>query len=191
MLTDKANYLSTGAHIGMTSCTKYMKNFMYKIREDGLVVFNLQQVDERIKVAADFLSQYERVLVAAHKQSAYLPAKKFAETIEGKSVLSRFSPGTLTNPSYKEFYEPDVILIVDPLVDTQAIKEAKKRRVPIVALCDTFNEAANIDLVIPSNNNGRKSIGMILWLMAREILKSKGKIKKDSDFKPELKEFTG
>ena len=63
MLVDKTEYLTAGIHIGMKSCTPYMKQFVYKIRDDGLSVFNLQKVDERIKIVADFLDlhpEYEK-----------------------------------------------------------------------------------------------------------------------------------
>jgi len=80
---------------------------------------------------------------------------------------------------------------VDQLIDDQAIREARKRRVPIVALCDTFNISEDIDLCIPTNNNGRKSLALMFWLMARELLKKRGDLKKDSDFKYTLKDFGG
>ncbi len=189
MLVDKTEYLTAGVHIGMKTCTPFMKHFVYKTREDGLAVFNLKMVDDRIKIAAKFLSRFKKLLVASRKSNASMAIEEFAKQTGGKAISGRFSPGTLTNPSYKDFYEPDVILTVDPLVDEQVIKEAKKKRLPIVALCDTFNSAKDIDLIIPSNNNGKKSLALIFWILAREILKKRGKIKKDSDFKPALKDF--
>ncbi len=191
MLVNKTEYLSAGVHIGMKSCTKYMKQFVYKVRDDGLAVLNLQKVDNRIKIAADFLSKFKNILVVSRKSNAENPVKKFAETVGGKAISGRFYPGTLTNPSYKGFYEPDVVFIVDPLVDRQAIKEAKKRRVPIIALCDTFNEVSNVDFVIPTNNNGKKALALIFWILAREILKNRGEIKKNTDFKLKPQDFGG
>lgn len=189
MLVNKTEYLTAGVHIGMKSCTPYMKQFVYKIRDDGLAVFNLQKVDERISIAVEFLSRFKKILVVSRKENAAKAIQVFADSIDAKVVAGRFSPGTLTNPSYREFYEPDVVLVVDPLIDDQVVREARKRRVPVVALCDTFNISKDIDLCIPSNNNGRKSLALIFWIMAREILKKQGKIKKDSDFKPTLKDF--
>jgi small subunit ribosomal protein S2 len=189
MLVDKTEYLTAGIHIGMKTCTPYMKRFVYKVRDDGLAVFNLQKVDERIKTAADFLSNFSNLLVISRKDSAQKAITAFADTVGGKAIVKRFTPGTLTNPSFKGFYEPDVIFVVDPLIDEQAIKEAKKKRVPIVALCDTFNIVKDVDYVIPVNNNGKKSLALVFWIIAREILKKKGKIKKDSDFKLTLKDF--
>ena len=191
MLVSKTDYLTAGVHIGMKSCTPQMRKFVYKIRDDGLAVFNLQKVDERIKIAADFLSRFKNIMVVSRKENAEKAVKKFAEEIGAKAVTGRFSPGTLTNPSYKGFYEPDVVLVVDILIDTQVILEAKKRRIPIVALCDTLNTPNDIDLIIPVNNNGKKSLALIFWILTREILKNRGEIKKNEDFKLKLSDFGG
>jgi small subunit ribosomal protein S2 len=189
MLVDKTEYLTAGVHIGMKSCTPYMKQFVYKVRDDGLAVFNLQKVDNRIKIAADFLSNFSNIMTVSKKDNASKAIKTFSESVGGKAIPGRFLPGTLTNPSFRNFYEPDVVLVVDPLIDDQAVKEAKKKRIPIVALCDTFNMARDIDLVVPVNNNGKKSLALIFWIMAREILKNRKTIKKDSDFKNTLNDF--
>lgn len=175
MLVDRAEYLSAGVHIGMKSCTKYMKRFVYKVRDDGLSVFNLQKVNERIGKSVEFLSRHKSILVVSRKANAEKPITKFAEAIGGRAIAGRFSPGTLTNPAFPDFYEPDIIIAVDPLIDRQVITEAKKKRIPVVALCDTFNECTDIDLVIPANNNGKKSLALIFWIMAREISKKRKK----------------
>ena len=191
MLVKKTEYLTAGMHIGMKSCTPYMRQFVYKIRDDGLAVFNLQKVDQRIRTAVEFLSRFKKILVVSRKENAAKAIEMFADVVDAKAISGRFSPGTLTNPSYRGFYEPGVVFVVDPLVDDQVIREARKRRVPMVALCDTFNISKDIDLCIPANNNGRKSLALIFWLMARELLKKRGELKKDSDFKYTLKDFGG
>jgi len=191
MLAERTEYLSSGVHIGLKSCTKYLRQFVYKVRDDGLAVFNLQKVDSRIKTAADFLSRYGNIIIISKKSNAAEPITKFAEAIGCKVVTKRFSPGTLTNPSYRDFYEPDVVMVVDPLVDEQAIKEAKKKRIPVIALADTFNEVGDVDLIIPVNNNGKKSLALVFMLLAREILRNRGLVKKDSDFKYSIKDFGG
>ncbi len=189
MLVDKNEYLAAGIHIGMKMCTSSMKKFVYKVREDGLCVFNLQEVDERIAKAANLLSKYKNILVVSHKDVSLEPVKKFAELVEGNSVHKRFSPGTLTNPSYREFCEPDIVMVVDPLIDKQAIEEAKKRRVPIIGLCGTMNEPVDIDLIVPINNNSRKAMALFFLILSRELLKARGKIKSDEEFKETLKDF--
>lgn len=189
MLVSKEEYLTSGIHIGMKTCTPYMKRFVYKIREDGLAVFNLQKVDERLKIAIEFLSKFNKIMVVSRKENASRSITAFAKAINCKAVTGRFSPGTLTNPSYKGFYEPDVMLVVDPLIDEQAIIEAKKKRVPVVALCDTFNSPKDIDLIIPTNNNGKKALSLIFWILARELTKKKRG--KKTKFNMKIEEFGG
>ncbi|MBN2042914.1 MAG: 30S ribosomal protein S2 [Candidatus Aenigmarchaeota archaeon] len=191
MLTNRTEYLTSGVHIGMKLCTKYMKRFIYKVRDDGLSVFNIQKVDERIRVAGDFVSRFDKILVVSRKNNGIKAIEKFAEVIGGTAVSGRFSPGTLTNPSFRKFYEPDIIIVVDPLIDRQAVEEAKRKRIPIVALCDTFNDGVNVDYAIPINNNGKKAIALVFMLLAREILKKKKKITKNEEFKYTLNDFGG
>ncbi len=186
-LLSKADYLAAGIHIGMKSKNKEMSRFIYKVREDGLAVLNLRLLDERIRIASQFISKTNTILLVGRKANAHEPMKKFAEIVGAKFVIGRFMPGTLTNPSYKDFVEPDVVILADPLSDQQALKEAVDSRIPIVGLCDTYNETKNIDYVIPCNNKGKKSLALVFWLLAREILKLRGK----KEFKYTLEDFGG
>lgn len=188
-LIPREKYLASGIHIGMKQRTKQMKEFIYKIRPDGLAVLNLRLVDERIRIAAKFLARAKKIIVVSRKRVAHPAVKKFAEIVGAHAVLGRFMPGTLTNPNYKEFYEADTLLITDPMSDYQALEESIVGRIPVVALCDTFNETADVDLAIPANNKGRKSLATIFWLLAREMLKERGKIKTDREFKHKIEDF--
>ncbi|MCD6477238.1 MAG: 30S ribosomal protein S2 [Candidatus Aenigmarchaeota archaeon] len=169
------DFLSSGMHIGMKQQTKDMKRFIYKIRDDGLAILDLKKIQERIEIAANYLSKLERILVVSRKPTAKKAIEEFAKAVGGKAVAGRFLPGTITNPSFKEYYEPEVVIVTDPYIDKQAVKEAVKMRIPIVALCDTFNETSLIDLVIPVNNKGRKALAMTFYMLATEILKKRGK----------------
>ncbi|MDI6806901.1 MAG: 30S ribosomal protein S2 [Candidatus Aenigmarchaeota archaeon] len=188
-LIPRSKYLASGIHIGMKQKTKQIEEFIYNIRPDGLAVFNLKKVDERIRIAAKFLARCTNILVTSRKPIVFQPIKKFCELIKCKVVTGRFMPGMLTNPSYEEYFEANVVLVVDPLIDFQAIQEAVKARVPVVALCDTFNETKDIDLIIPCNNVGKRAIATIFWLLAREILKERKEIKSDREFKHEIESF--
>ena len=174
MLVSKDDYLVAGAHIGMKTCTPAMKRFVYKIREDGVAVFSLQHVDDRLALAAKFLSNFPKILAVGRKEASAQALRAFGKATGAAVIAGRFSPGTLTNPSYRQFTEPDVVLVVDPAVDEQVVAEAVKKRIPIVALCDTFNTARHIDLVIPVNNNSKKSLALAFWILARELLKGRG-----------------
>ena len=186
LLIPKQDYLSAGIHIGMKSRTADMKKFIYKVREDGLAVLDLKTLDDRLRTAAKFLADKKKILLVGRKLNSHLPIKKFAEAVKADSIIGRFMPGTLTNPNYEKFMEPDVVVLNDPLSDYQTLKEALDSRIPMVALCDTFNETRNIDLVIPCNNKGKKSLGLIYWLLTREILKNRG----EKEFKYKLEDFT-
>ena len=189
LLIKRQDYLVTGIHIGSKQKTKDMKRFIYRIRPDGLAILNLKKIDERIAIAAKFLARMNNILVASRKQAHKKAIKKFGEIIGAKVVTGRFMPGMLTNTSYEDFYEADVVFVLDPVADFRVIEEAVKARVPIVSVCNTDNEVKNIDLVIPANNKSRKSVALILFLLGREILKARGIIKSDSEFKYKLEDF--
>ena len=182
-------FLSSGMHIGMKQQTKSMKKYIYKIREDGLAILDLQTIENKIKMAGKFIAKFERIMVVSRKSVAWKSAVKFAEATNGKALTGRFLPGTITNPNFPGYFEPDVIIITDPLVDMQAVEEASKMRIPIVALCDTSNETSFVDFVIPVNNKGRKSLSMAYFLLAREVQKARGVIKEDADFKYKPEDF--
>ncbi len=168
-------YLAAGVHIGTQQKTEDMKKFIYRVRSDGLYVLDVQSTDERIRAAAKFLSRYEpaNVLVVCARQYGQHPAEMFAKAIGAKHIVGRFIPGTLTNPVYMFFAEPDVVVVTDPIGDAQAVNEAINIGVPVVAMCDTNNMTSNIDLVIPTNNKGRKALALVYWLLAREVTKAR------------------
>jgi small subunit ribosomal protein S2 len=169
-------YLAAGVHIGTQQKTEDMKRFVYRVRADGLYVLDVKATDDRIKTAAKFLSKFDpaRILVVSARQYGQFPATMFAKVIGAKSMVGRFIPGTLTNPEYRDFVEPDVVVVTDPIGDLQAVKEAVDIGVPVVAMCDTNNMTMHIDVVIPTNNKGRKALALIYWLLAQEIAKLRG-----------------
>lgn len=189
LLIPREEYLVSGIHIGMKLRTEDMRDFIYKIRPDGLSVLNLGKIDERIRIAAKFLARSKNIIIAGKKTPVQEGIKKFAELIRAEAITGRFLPGTLTNPSFRKYFEADAILIVDPMVDHQALQEAMKARVPVVAICNTFNETRDVDLIIPANNKGKKALAMLFWLLTREILKEREEIKSDNEFKFKLEDF--
>jgi len=170
-------YLASGVHIGTQIKTREMKKFIYRVRNDGLYVLDIQRTDERIRMAAKMLSKYspDRILAVSARQYGQKPAKMFAGAIGASAVVDRFIPGTLTNPALKNYMEPDIVLVTDPAIDTQAVTEASNVGIPVIALCDTNNSISDVDLVIPTNNKGRKALALIYWLLTRQTLKEMGK----------------
>jgi small subunit ribosomal protein S2 len=169
-------YLAAGVHIGTQQKSKDMKRFIYRVRGDGLYILDIRETDDRIKTAAKFLSQYDptKILVVTSRQYGQYPARKFAETIGGVAATGRFIPGMLTNQNLNGYMEPGVVVVTDPIGDSQAIREAVQCGIPVVALCDTNNMTSFIDLVIPTNNKGRKALSMVYYLLTKEMLHLRG-----------------
>lgn len=184
-------YLEAGVHIGSRFRSGDMHKFIYKCRSDGLCVLDVNELDRRIKIAAKFLARYEpeRIAVVAGRTYAQRPAEKFAELTGTKPILGRFPPGTFTNPSNEKFIEPKILFAADPPVDKQSITEAKVIKIPVVSLCGTSNMLTNIDLAVPINNKGKKSLALVYWLLAKEILKEKEIIKSDKEYKADVIDF--
>ncbi len=176
LLIPVEDYLSAGVHIGTQQKTKDMDRFIHRVRDDGLYVLDIIQTDERIRLAADFLASYppEQVLVASSRQYGRYPAERFAEVVGAEALTGRFIPGTLTNPQYSGYIEPDVVIVTDPIGDAQAVTEAITVGIPVIAMCDSNNNHENIDLVIPTNNKGRKALAVVYWLLANETIDRRG-----------------
>jgi small subunit ribosomal protein S2 len=191
LLVPEDIYLTSGVHIGTQQKSADMKDFIYKVRQDGLYVLDVKRTDERIRAAAKFIARFDprRVLVVSARQYGQRPARVFSKSIGAPAFAGRFVPGTLTNPSMKGFVEPEVIMVTDPSADKQALNEALNLGIPIVAMCDANNETRNVDLVIPTNNKGRRALACIYWVLTREVLVARGDLKDPADYKMEIEDF--
>lgn len=191
LLLPRDTMLSAGIHIGTRMKTKDMERFIYRVRPDGLFVLDVKRTDDRIRVAAKFLARFEhaKVSAAAARLYAQEPVKKFCELTGATPIVGRFVPGLLSNPLSPRRIEPEVIIVSDPRADAQAVKEAGNVGIPIVALCSTDNEFAGVDLVIPTNNKGRRALAVIFWLLARQVLRERGELAMDKDLPATIEDF--
>lgn len=191
LLVKQETYLEAGIHIGTKLRTDDMRNFVFKRRDDGLFILDLRKADERLLAAAKIITKYkpEEVLVVASRAYSGNPASKFSNLTGIPASLGRFIPGTMTNLAYKKFKEPKILFVCDPRGERVAIAEAAKNGVPVVALCDTDNETKFIDLVIPVNNKGKRSLALIFYILAREIMLAQGKIASYEEFPYDLAYF--
>jgi len=184
-------YVSAGVHIGTYVKTKPMRRFIYKVRPDGLYILDVRKTDERIRIAAKFLASFppEEVLAVTSRYFAMKPLQKFGEVTRIKVMVGRFYPGTLTNPKLEYYQEPSVLFVSDVRADRQAVSEAIKIGIPIVALCDADSRCTGVDLIIPCNNKGRKALALVYWLLARQILRERGELAQDQDLDIPVSEF--
>lgn len=183
-LVAQDQYLKSGIHIGTKFRTKYMERFIYKTRTDGLSVLNLQKIDERIKIASDFLSRYapEDILIVCRRENGWKAVKAFSKLTGVKGFAGRYPPGILTNPKLDNYLEVKIMLVVDSWPDRNAVKDALSVGVPVIALCDTNNQSNDLDVVVPCNNKGKKSLGLFFYILTREFLKNKGLLKGEPKF---------
>lgn len=191
LLLPRDTLLSAGIHIGTRMKTKDMSPFIYRVRPDGLFVLDVKKTDERIRVVAKFLARFDPSKVAVISARLYgrTPVQKFCEATHATPLTGRFIPGMLSNPLYPNRIEPSVVVVSDPKADLQAVKEAAAIGVPVVALCSTDNDFIGVDLVIPTNNKGRRALAVIFWLLARQVLRERGEIAPDKDLPLSIDDF--
>lgn len=191
LLLPRDTLLSAGTHIGTRMKTKDMEEFIYRVRPDGLFVLDVKKTDERIRITAKFLARFDQSKIAAAAARLYAqePVRKFCEVTGAIPIVGRFVPGLLSNPLYPNRIEPDVLMVSDPRADSQAVKEASSVGIPIVALCSTDNDFSGVDLVISTNNKGRRALAIIYWLLARQILRERGELALDKDLPLTVEDF--
>ena len=197
LLTSMDKYLAAGCHIGTQVRTKDMEEFVYRQRPIGLHVLDIRKTDERIRTAAKFIARFEpeRVFVVSGRVYGKRPIQSFSHYTGATPLTDRFVPGTFTN-TFISGVEPELVILTDPRTDLQALLEAAKIGVPVIALCDTDNVTTGIDFIIPSNNRGRKALALIYFLVARQVLRERGVIGLEDevsftveDFEPQVQRF--
>ena len=183
--------LSTGIRVGTQVKTKFMLPFITKATNEGLYIIDSKKTLSRIQTAAKFINRatISKVLVCSGREYASTPIEKFCELTGATPMLGRFMPGTLTNPLLPYYLEPELVMVSDPQVDEQAVIEATNAGIAVIAISNTDNVTSKVDLVIPANNRGRKSLAAIYWLLAREILLQKGKLNGNESMKYEIDDF--
>ncbi|KAA2279759.1 30S ribosomal protein S2 [Candidatus Nitrosocosmicus sp. SS] len=183
--------LSTGIRVGTPIKTKFMNSFITRANPEGLYILDISKTLARIDVAAKFIGRTNiaNVAVTSAREYGKTPIEKFCELTGARGIFGRFMPGTFTNPSLPKYMEPEIVIVTDPQADEQAVLEATRAGVPVIALSNSDNITSKVDLVIPSNNRGRKALATVYWLLTKEVLKKQGKIKSDSDMPLAIDDF--
>ena len=183
--------LSTGIRVGTPVKTKYMTPFIVRANPEGLYILDISKTLARIDVAAKFVGRtnISRVAITSAREYGKTPVEKFCELTGATGLFGRFMPGTFTNPSLPNYMEPEIVIVTDPQADQQAVLEATRAGVPVIAISNSDNVTSKVDLVIPANNRGRKALATIYWLLAREVLKKQGNIKSDKEMRLSIDDF--
>lgn len=194
LLVPLEDYIGCSVHIGTRVITPTMRKYVYRRKADGLAVINTTMINEKIKVAADFISQYDPkdIIIVCKRESGWKPVEIFSEITGIRSFTKKYPAGIITNPDLEDFFEPKLLIIVDPWPDKNALNDAVKIHIPIVALCDTNNNTNYIDIVVPCNNKTNKSISLMMYLLTKIYTKNrkiKAEINKDDFYRIENNNF--
>jgi len=177
--SDMQRMLAAHIHLGTKNVTQSMKRYVFARTKDGINVFDMHMQWEKIMLAARIIAAVENpqdIVVVSTRLFGQRAIFKFAQSVGAQFIGGRFIPGAFTNQIQAKFIQPRLIIVTDPRTDHQALNEARLINCPVIALCDTDAPLQNVDICIPCNNRGRNAIGMMYWLLAREVLRMRGTI---------------
>lgn len=68
---------------------------------------------------------------------------------------------------------PDAVVVIDPIKEQTAVAEARRLHIPVIALVDTDCDPTQVNLPIPGNDDGIRSIQIVLNVMAAAVKEGK------------------
>ncbi|MCD8127824.1 MAG: 30S ribosomal protein S2 [Clostridiales bacterium] len=97
-----------------------------------------------------------------------LPKKEVVKLMHEQEKLEKYLGGVKNMKSL-----PGAIFVVDPRKEHNAIAEARKLGIPVVAIVDTNCDPDEVDYVIPGNDDAIRAIRLISGIMANAIIEGR------------------
>jgi len=182
---DVTKLLVCQAHIGGQNVDYQMEQYVYKRKQDGTFIMNVRRIWEKLMLAARAIAAIENpadVCVISSRQYGQRAVLKYAAATGATPIAGRWTPGTFTNQIQKAYREPRLLVITDPRTDHQPIREASYVNIPVIAFCNTDSPLKHVDIAVPCNNKSTHAIGLMWWLLAREVLRLRGTISREVDW---------
>jgi len=179
---DAGLMLAATVHMGNRNLNYQMEEYVFKRGANGVHIIDLRKTWEKILLAARAICAVKNpadvAVVSTHKYGnrAIL---KFARATGATPIAGRFTPGTFTNQIQAAFKEPTLLIVNDPRTDHQPVNEAAYANIPVLGFSNTDSPVNFVDIAIPGNTNSAHSVGLLWWLLAREVLRMRGAIRRD------------
>jgi small subunit ribosomal protein SAe len=171
--------LACEVHRGANNLDAGMERYVWQRRSDGHYIFNLQKTWEKLMFAARVIVAIENpqdVAVISTRQFGQRAVLKFSHFAGVRALSGRFTPGTFTNQIQSKYLEPRLLVVSDAYADGQPLLESTYVNLPTIAFTNSDQSTKNVDIAIPCNNKSKHSIGLMYWLLCREVLRLRGAI---------------
>ncbi len=129
----------------------------------GGILTNFRTIRERIKRLVE-IEKMEK-----DGKFELLPKKEVAQIQKEYDRLNKLLGGIREMDRL-----PKAIIVVDPRVEMNAIREARKLHIPVFGIVDTNCDPDDVDYPIPANDDAVRSVKVVLGVLANAVCEANG-----------------